>query len=348
MTHTPEVENAAADWISVADAANSPPPETRAALQKWLEASPQHQAAYVRLWATWQRADALRRLLPADGRVDPDLLAPQKNSDSNERKSAFARLPWAAASFGVVVVFVIGGIYCWHALKSAEETVYRTNIGEFRRVRLEDGSTVQLNTATEARVILGNTSRTVKLLKGEAYFDVAPERARPFNVTAGSSVIRAVGTSFAVRRRSQSLVDVVVRTGRVAIAPKSAAADRLLPPGTALLSAGEASTFKESSQINARRVSEETMTRMLAWRRQMLWFEGETLAVAVQEFNRYNESNKLEIADPSIAGFRVGGRFAAERPEDFVKGLEEFGITGVYARNTDGEPRVTQLVSAKR
>src|SRR3546814_5131662 len=60
---------------------------------------------------------------------------------------------------------------------------YRTGIGEQRTFELADGSKVTLNTATEIRVDYRARERIVRLVRGQALFDVAHAPDRPFSRT---------------------------------------------------------------------------------------------------------------------------------------------------------------------
>src|SRR3546814_12936140 len=73
-------------------------------------------------------------------------------------------------------------------------------IGEIRRVPLSDGSLAAVNTQTTLDVTMKPEVRQVALKDGEAWFQVAKDRARPFVVEIGDVRVLAVGTDFAVNR----------------------------------------------------------------------------------------------------------------------------------------------------
>src|SRR5690606_34664860 len=78
---------------------------------------------------------------------------------------------------------------------------------------LPDGSQAQLNTGTEMEIAFGGGARQVRLLRGEAMFDVAHDATSPFIVFADGSAVRAVGTAFSVRTGDG--LDVIVTEGVV-------------------------------------------------------------------------------------------------------------------------------------
>src|SRR5262249_36488345 len=87
--------------------------------------------------------------------------------------------------------------------------VYKTKVGEIRRVPLSDGSAVTVNSSTDLKVRMEKRSRQIELERGEAWFEVAKDAKRPFVVIAGRVKARAIGTAFSVRRREAG-VEVMV------------------------------------------------------------------------------------------------------------------------------------------
>src|SRR6185369_13947855 len=71
-----EIEQQAAQWVARIDLRGTP--EEWTALDAWLNSSPRHRAAFLRLSVAWRRADELKKLAPSNGVVDPDLLDPAR------------------------------------------------------------------------------------------------------------------------------------------------------------------------------------------------------------------------------------------------------------------------------
>jgi transmembrane sensor len=184
---------------------------------------------------------------------------------------------------------------------------------------------VQLNTDSELAVRLRSRERDLILVRGEATFEVAPDKSRPFIVVAGSTAVRAVGTVFNVQK-ADGTVEVLVTKGVVAVGPpRGMAADRFEP---ALVDAGQIA-IAASSQVRVQSLDQEEIARRLAWHQGMLLFNGQSLADVAAEFNRYNE-RKLVVADPAVGRIRIGGYFRATDLDSFVRVLEErFGIVAV-------------------
>src|SRR5262249_9940655 len=108
------------------------------------------------------------------------------------------------------------------AVSHFNRNTYSTSVGATTAVPLRDGSKVILNTASEIRVVVTDVERAVHLEAGEAYFEVAKDRKRPFVVIAGAQRITALGTAFSVRRVAHDDVRVVVTDGLVAVSGAAA------------------------------------------------------------------------------------------------------------------------------
>jgi len=308
-----DIDTAAADWLARLDRADVP--ETlRIEFEAWCRANPRHQAAYLRLQEVWERLDGLRGLRP---QVQA---AAAGTPPVRSRRSLFASVAVAAAlMFATIVLWV----WLWPQSFSfmAMEKRYATPLGGFERLALADGSVLQLNTDSVVRVMLQRTRREVELIQGEATFKVAKDASRPFIVRAGSTAVRAVGTSFNVHKTASGL-EVMIMEGAVAVGP-AAAMQR--PDALPVVGAGQLAVA-DSSQVRVKNIDDAEVTRRLAWQRGMLGFNGQSLAEVTAEFNRYNET-RLVIADPALAELRIGGYFRATNVEAFVRVIEErFGV----------------------
>ena len=202
-----------------------------------------------------------------------------------------------------------------------------TAIGDYRRLPLSDGSTLELNTATEVRYRLSEQVRLLDLKTGEARFRVAHDPQRPFIVFAADTVIRAVGTEFTVRIRDHGTVDVVVAEGVVAVSHpvRESAIHELLYGRNVPLVGGTPVPEKTMFTDDSGRFAAVEMTRAKveahdAWRNNMLIFDETPLREIVEEFNRYNR-RKLEIVDAAMGNVSIGGRYRPRDVEGFLQNL---------------------------
>lgn len=195
--------------------------------------------------------------------------------------------------------------------------LYRTRIGERRIVVLSDGSRVQLNTGSTIEVAMTRNTRKIRLVRGEALFEVAHNKARPFLVDAGTAQLRAVGTAFNVRIRND-VVELTVTEGIVAVTSGgevvrgAAAAPHIGAGGGAVIRPGA---------VAPTRLDQAEMRQRTAWREGVIELDGETLAQAVEEFNRYRDA-PIILGDARLANIRVGGRFEVDEADKFLLALE--------------------------
>ncbi len=291
----------------------------------WVAQDPAHGFAFAKAEAGWELSERLNEL-PAS-RIDRTESItndpPQEAPRSFNRRHMLFGLATAAAAVGIastVTLRLVGTV-----------DRYRTALGETRNVRLGDGSIVHLNTNSSIEVSLKDNVRSINLLKGEAQFDVAHDAKRPFIVNADGTLVRAVGTMFNVRLRSD-VTELTVIEGIVAVRNGASAVRRIESGRSAAIRSGSiAVTHLEPAKIKQR----------IAWQEGMVEFQGDTLAQAVEEFNRYR-ANPLVIGDPAIASLRVGGAFRLDRSQDFVDALE----SGFGVRAVPGSDNSILLVSA--
>lgn len=291
----------------------------KADFEKWRSQGPEWELAYEREFRAWSLADGLTE-------ADAKLLAgarrlPWRRMRASVEAPSGRRMLLKRIGAGAAAAVVVGmlGTGVWVANSAP---AYATAVGERRLVILSDGSRIELNTDTRVVVRYGFDRRRIDLVQGEALFEVAPSKSRPFTVVAGQTQVKAVGTAFNVRTRGEG-VDVLVSKGVVDVQGSGG-----LQHADLRLTAGMTGSFGQANPAS-RKASPAEMDRMLAWRYGAIVLDGETLSQAVAEFNRYN-IRKLEVADPGIAGLKLGGYFQAGDLNNFVQALRSsFGVSVV-------------------
>lgn len=175
---------------------------------------------------------------------------------------------------------------------------YHTATAEIRRIGLADGSTVTLGPASAIAVEFAASARTVRLLAGMAYFEVAPDAARPFSVVSGEVTATALGTAFDVSSDAER-VSVSVHHGRVAARAGQAAGEEL--------EAGDWIVFDPATHGIAGRGQRDT-AQIAAWRNGMIVAEREAVSALVARIARWHPG-KVIVADPSLGAKMVSGVF---------------------------------------
>jgi transmembrane sensor len=297
--------------------------DIRSACDAWVAESPEHAAAYRAIEQTWAQLKSAAH--------DPQILSLRHEAALRltRQTSAILRpLGWVAAAAIIVAL----GTALWTLAPRAainfsplawlEENLhargdrhYVTNTGERLTIVLDDGSQATLNTQSELHVAYTRATRSVHLSRGQALFEVAKSKARPFVVQAQDRRFIAVGTAFDVHiEREQVKVTMLEGTVRAeSIAPGS--------PIRATVSAGEQLvTAAQGVEDHVRRVDPERET---SWRHGQVNFENTPLGEAIDELNRYS-STHIELADPRLADLRLSGTFATGGTSIFIEAVTAY------------------------
>ncbi|MBU1375659.1 MAG: FecR domain-containing protein [Alphaproteobacteria bacterium] len=297
---SPDLHDIAADWF-MRSRASGWGPRDAAELDAWLAADPRHRGCFDDVAEAWQ-ASAAAAASPGIRALRADALA--------ARPVRAGPAPWMrlAAGLALVVVLLAGGLGAFHVFNAPPEVqVYRTGIGERATVTLADGSQATLNTASTLAVEYTRSRRGLRLLAGEAWFDVAKNPKRPFVVVAGRHSVTATGTSFDVRLDPDRL-GVAVSEGRVLVA-----VDDRTP--LAAVTAGQRAEVRGAAVLVAQAgpISGD-------WRGGRLQFDTVTLAEASAEMNRYRRV-PIVLDDAAAGRLRISGVFDAGDGSSFIEAL---------------------------
>jgi transmembrane sensor len=323
----------AAAWVARFDAGEVSAKD-QAEFQAWLNRSALHREAIAEYGNFWSEFDQLGQLTNSIGAV-------QETGPQTKRLAVSGAKYWmAACAASVLVVAAVGGFFHQRHIPAGQQIVarqqipdrpsvrqsYATAIGGQKKVTLADGSVVNLNTNSQIDVeILGNR-RTVHLVRGEAYFDVVHDKARPFTVYAGQYVVRDIGTAFAVHLLDKCLVNVRVTKGSVEIAARTGrgkVSDEAKSLGVVV--AGRDVVFGQKVE-RAVVVSDDELNRKLAWRQGQLIYSGQPLADVLADISRYSDI-QIELADPALRDLPVGGAFSVNQTDAIFAALENnFGV----------------------
>jgi transmembrane sensor len=184
-----------------------------------------------------------------------------------------------------------------------------TGVGETRVMRLEDGSVAHLSARSAIALRFGASERRIALIAGEAYFEVAPNAARPFVVEAAGATVTALGTAFDVALEDATHADVAVAEHSVAVANAGA---------RTIVREGEQTSFAAGGPIAAPTPAD--LFKIGGWRRGRLVFEDEPLETVLVTLSRFGSGHVF--AAPSARRLRVTGSFEAANPTGAVRALE--------------------------
>lgn len=310
-----EIDSVAADWAARLDRGVLSETDDRT-LDAWLAQDPRHAGAFARARAVSlysERAKALGETYDPEQFVAP---APAPRAAPQTRRQFLWRGGGIAAGLSAAMV----GTALWTSRGEA----YETQRGQMTVVPLADGSIISLNTASRIRVLYTPHSRTVRLEAGEAFFDVAPDRERPFVVEAGPARLSAARSRFAVRHLNDAPIEVLVSSGAVEVrgGPLQQTPIRLGANMRALAAVANG----QLERTSATSVAPVEIERTMAWREGRIAFEGHTLREAAAEFLRYSDT-RIVIDDPAIADEPITGLFQVNDPVGFARAVaDSFGL----------------------
>lgn len=320
------IRDEASAWLARSDRGLSAVEQQE--FDNWCAADPRHAEAVESLQSAWQlfdqpREEGLGELLRED-------LGHLQRSQTR-RRVIYGLSGLAAACLALVA---------WQRSSIPDVSVTEVCtaiVAQPARRVLPDGSVIVLRPGAEVAVNYSDSFRRVELTNGEALFQVAKSKQRPFIVSTGGIEVRAVGTAFTVDRNTTH-VEVVVTEGRVAVEKPSDVASVPTPVPLATLGKGESVTVALSNPSPTPVVALDSaaVSEKLSWQLPRLEFSKTPLAEAVKLFNEHNAA-QLRVADDEIAQLRITGVFRSDNLEGFVDLLE----TSFHVRTSRSERTIS-------
>ena len=285
--------------------------ETSPEFEIWV-ADPANAAAWARVSHCWAYF--------GEQAHEPELIA-ARQAALGDAKRVHARqaapalqsraLVMAAA---MLVIFAIGwgGIQWLHRPDD-----YRTAQGERRVITLTDGSKISLDANSEVTVRYTKNARELRLVQGQARFDVAHDVERPFSVVAGSQKVIATGTAFNIDMLNQKVLVTLIE-GHVVVLDEARRVSATLYtarwPNSVELKAGQQLAAVPAVPPAIEPVN---IQRVTAWTNGQIVFDDEELSSVIARVNRYT-TTRVTIDDPKVATMRISGVLNAGDIDGFV------------------------------
>lgn len=284
--------------------------ESTAEFEAWLASDPRNADAWARVESPWDFFGAHA--------AEPSVVAARSialgTTPRFGRPAPPRTIPWTRIAAAAVFMLAAAGagVYWW-----MQPLDYQTALGERRTMVLSDGSRFTLDSNSELRVAYSAHVRNLVLVRGQARFEVAHDKARPFLVAANGATVRATGTDFDVDLPSNGIVVTLIE-GHVAV---SDARDRVA------LNAGEQLTLAPAQRPQIAAVDAGDV---LAWQNGQVVFHNAPLASVIARMNRYNQT-QLVLADAALARLPVSGTFNTGNAANFADIIARYlNIHAVY------------------
>ncbi|QXG38194.1 FecR family protein [Pseudomonas viridiflava] len=304
------LQNIALEWLMRARQA---PDDARLhdEMRQWEEAYPQNAEALRRAERIWQLTG---QLTPTTAHKWPPIPSAHDAATAQRpvKKRPLRRrtLSWAVGG-ALAACLVLALNPTFTTLLQAD---FATASNERRDVRLPDGSLAALDRNSAIAVDFSGTRRDVRLLRGQAFFDVTPDRSKPFNVQVQSLDVTVTGTAFNVDLESNT-IEVAVQHGSVKVSERDS--QRLLNPG--LIAGQRLDVDRYSGQA---RLLAQPASRVATWRNNQLIADNARLGDMVDELQRYLPG-KVWLKDPQLAELRITGVYDTRNPQAALQAMAQ-------------------------
>lgn len=294
MTRTNHRARASDRLISRVLDARSGRPDGRDALDRHLDRHPDDRDIADELDRLWDDLGCL----PAP----PLRLSPAEECADTGREAVVLRSwRWAVPVAMAASVALVAALWLQPVVKSPAATPEQhfAAAAQSRKLALADGSIVTLAARSAITVQLRPERRVLRLERGEAYFQVAPDKARPFVVATAHGDTTAVGTAFDIKLDTDRAV-VTVTEGTVHVTAPGGDTGRYVTRGQQL----PYRTDPQKRRVLLGPIAQVDDRGAIDWTTGVLRFEGTPLAEVVAEVNRHS-ARQLRLVDPALAGLPI-------------------------------------------
>lgn len=190
--------------------------------------------------------------------------------------------------------------------------------GKFQ-IKLPDGSKVWLNAASSLRfpTVFNGSKRQVEL-KGEAYFEVSPDKSKIFEVNTRNQVVQVLGTHFNINAYlDEPTVNTTLLEGSVRVSDLRTNISQLLKPG-------EQSQLSEQIEV----INLKNTNEAVAWKEGYFQFDEADIKAVMRQIERWYDVSVVYEGD--VPNYRFGGEI--ERNLSLLQVLKVLEKTKVHFR----------------
>tara|TARA_R110000744_G_scaffold15958_6_gene44232 strand:- start:1312 stop:2349 length:1038 start_codon:yes stop_codon:yes gene_type:complete len=309
------IDDEASIWLVRLDNGNLSD-QSRKELKTWLSADKRHPVALKAMADVWDDMDEILMIID--------------NKDSSVKVSIWPILKPIFKPVMLAASISFMALLLWVGMpNNVHKNSYATLIGQQMDATFDDGSIIHLNTNTHIETEFTDNKRIIKLVKGEALFEVAHDPNRPFIVYAGDRLVQAIGTKFVVHLKSED-IQVTVTDGKVKmskVALNTTLTDINDLTNTAIqkddvyIIKGEKVVVTQDKAPTLTHIKAENMARELSWLNGKLIFVNEELSDVIEEINRYVEI-EIVLDDSTLHDIPISGRFDLKDSDALIEAIE--------------------------
>ena len=264
---------------------------------QWLAAEPAHGDAWDKTCATYEKLGLV-----------PPVLRDQWHTPARPRVARPSLSPKVTAGWMVTAALAVGLLLLLlPGLVLRQQADQLTASGQTREVLLSDGSRVRLGPDSALAFDEDSGRRGVRLLKGRAFFDVAPDRGRSFRVRVEGGDVTVLGTAFEVAlTRTDTKIAVV--HGRVRVERGAARED---------LQAGEQAIVALGGGLARNTIAPDWIA---PWREGRINVRNQRIADVVEDLRPWY-GGKIVVIGSRISEQRVSGSYSVADPLEALSAL---------------------------
>jgi transmembrane sensor len=309
------IDDEASIWLVRLDNGNLSD-QLRKELKSWLSADKRHPVALKAMADIWDGMDEILMTIDDD--------------ESSKNVTLWPVLKPIFEPFALAASVCFLAILVFFAIPNdVQKNTYVTVVGQQMSTTFDDGSIIHLNTNSRIETEFSDEKRIIKLIQGEALFEVAHDPKRPFIVYAGNRLVQAIGTKFVVHLKSENIqvtvTDGKVKMSKVPLNKNLSDIKELNNTDTkkddVYITKGEKVIVGSDQTPKLTLIKPENIKRALSWLDGKLIFVNEELFDVIEEINRYIDV-EIVLKDPSLHKITISGRFDLEDSEALIEAIE--------------------------
>jgi len=248
-----------------------------------------------------------------------------------QRRPVFNKTLRIAATVIIILTAGIGLYLTRFAAPEIQYTTITTPRGQQKTITLSDGSVVHLNaesSITFPEQFAALDSRNIQF-SGEAFFEVTPDKTKPFIIHSEGLITTVVGTSFNVQAYPEDeTIAVTVATGKVRI---EVVDDQQRETASELLNPGQQGLYDKRSARIAR--TQVQMEKYFAWKDGTILLQGATLKEATDILGRWYDAEFI-FENPDLKTCTIDGKFRNDQLPNILENLRF--LMGIEYRIEEG------------
>ncbi|MEM7120385.1 MAG: FecR domain-containing protein [Pseudomonadota bacterium] len=274
-------------------------------------AQPQTSDAWASFVAESRAADVLQQQPQTDAAVANTARSPGQRRDVAVRRDQPTRRRKLGLRVATLAIAACIAILAVPSIVLRLEADHITGSSEVTTIALADGSAVTMAPDSAITVTYDDTGRDVRLLAGEAFFDVVSDADRPFRVTTRDVQATVLGTQFNVRSDNDE-AEIAVAYGVVRVDN-----DRVTPPVSETLAAGQRVRVTWNGNVIR---SDIPAVQIAAWRQNQLVAQDQPMGEVVDRLRPFFDGTII-VTDGAFAELPVTGVYNLADPVDALRGL---------------------------